>query len=529
MKTIFITLSTLFLLCTSGILPQQTYTVDIPGTKNSIYYSETYGYGFAYPGSLSAGKLEGVAIYRSYITWSNIINYIPEGAEITEVIFFITWGGNGSTSAQIEFRDFEYVSGNAEQIWSNIESGTLWDTKLATTTEYSFPELADWVLNIVNGSGVDPIRVGIKNQNESSSDYYVHYSSVVNLRISYTITTNVTQVDEQGSPFGRVGLWLGNDWNYINVPFGLDLQPGTNLGLQSDTNYKAETYQKYWQWAQNSEVTFTNHHNFTIQSGINEITATFKTSDEGVTIKNNLESTGLDGGSVEFADPWLIDYPDPLFGNTKRNRGMKQTGDDALLFYTRQSPFNPSNGSQYKGVFLGQDPSQTSTYYKVGMLEEQTININGQNRKFYPYKWRNDGGVTFQNEYARQTGVVFNSTDATATAILKGQLMSNDQNGISSGSQRKLVRTDNGIYHCVYESMGEVWYTHSLTTNYNGQWRQDICISNTIGNMSKNPSIDFEGNKIKTVSVILSTVKYSLAASTFLPVEKLYVDSWNKN
>ncbi|MCC7095280.1 MAG: hypothetical protein IT277_13935 [Ignavibacteriaceae bacterium] len=47
--------------------------------------------------------------------------------------------------------------------------------------------------------------------------------------------------------------------------------------------------------------------------------------------------------------------------------------------------------------------------------------------------------------------------------------------------------------------------------------------------MSKNPSIDFEGNKIKTVSVILSTVKYSLAASTFLPVEKLYVDSWNKN
>ncbi|MCC7095217.1 MAG: hypothetical protein IT277_13615, partial [Ignavibacteriaceae bacterium] len=105
----------------------------------------------------------------------------------------------------------------------------------------------------------------------------------------------------------------------------------------------------------------------------------------------------------------------------------------------------------------------------------------------------------------------------TVTAFYKGHLHSNDQNGISSGSQRKLIRTDNGIYHCVYESMGEVWYTHSLTTNFNGQWHQDICISNTIGNISKNPSIDFEGNKVKIVFETVLNDEAAIYLSTYIP------------
>ncbi len=42
-------------------------------------------------------------------------------------------------------------------------------------------------------------------------------------------------------------------------------------------------------------------------------------------------------------------------------------------------------------------------------------------------------------------------------ANLKGQLMSNSTNGISSTSQRKIVRTDNGRYHIVYESGGHAF------------------------------------------------------------------------
>jgi len=54
----------------------------------------------------------------------------------------------------------------------------------------------------------------------------------------------------------------------------------------------------------------------------------------------------------------------------------------------------------------------------------------------------------------------------TITAYYKGNLRSNDQNAISSTSQRKIVRTDNEQYHVVYESMGTVWYTYSLTSNF---------------------------------------------------------------
>ncbi|NWG29760.1 MAG: hypothetical protein HXY48_14695 [Ignavibacteriaceae bacterium] len=55
--------------------------------------------------------------------------------------------------------------------------------------------------------------------------------------------------------------------------------------------------------------------------------------------------------------------------------------------------------------------------------------------------------------------------------------MSNDQNGISSASQRKMVRTDNGRYHAVYESMGTVWYAHSATSDFNGAWNPDQQLS----------------------------------------------------
>ncbi|MBS4033673.1 MAG: hypothetical protein KGZ85_04340 [Ignavibacterium sp.] len=91
------------------------------------------------------------------------------------------------------------------------------------------------------------------------------------------------------------------------------------------------------------------------------------------------------------------------------------------------------------------------------MPDEQPITVHNQSRKFFPYSWEETGGVTYQYPWGQQTGVVFNSSNNVATAVLKGQLMSKEQTGISSNSQRKMVRTDNGIYHVVYESMGSVW------------------------------------------------------------------------
>lgn len=76
--------------------------------------------------------------------------------------------------------------------------------------------------------------------------------------------------------------------------------------------------------------------------------------------------------------------------------------------------------------------------------------------------------------------------------------MSNDQNGVKNPSQRKMVRTDNGQYHVVYESMGTVWYTYSLTSDFYGAWSPDHDLTEGNG-QAKNPAIDYDGNIAKIV------------------------------
>ncbi|MCH7974733.1 MAG: hypothetical protein IH949_12780 [Bacteroidetes bacterium] len=130
METLRITLSiSLFLLFYTVVLAQQSITVDIPGNDTFIFYDGNNGYGSG-SNELKVGKNGNT--YRSYITWSNILSYVPASSQVTNVEFYITWGGNGSTSAQIDFRDFIWT-GNITQDYANIGSGTLWGTKVAVS------------------------------------------------------------------------------------------------------------------------------------------------------------------------------------------------------------------------------------------------------------------------------------------------------------------------------------------------------------------------------------------------------------
>lgn len=83
----------------------------------------------------------------------------------------------------------------------------------------------------------------------------------------------------------------------------------------------------------------------------------------------------------------------------------------------------------------------------------------------------------------------------TITAYYKGNLRSNDQNGVKNPNQRKMIRTDNGQYHVVYESMGTVWYTYSLTSNLYGAWGPE----EQLHYHGKNPAIDYDGNSVAIV------------------------------
>ncbi len=507
MKTIFIILFAIPLFCTSIAFSQQTYTVYIPGINHYISYNpNNQGYG---SGSdiLYAGRNSNT-IFRSYIYWPNIRSYVPSGSHVTQVKFYITWQGQGAQTAQIEFHDFSFGVGTPET-YQNIGTGTLWGTKSATETEYSFTQLTAKIQAAVNG-GSNDVWIGIKNQNESSVNYFVDYVYYyVNLEVTYQGSeVIVTQVDESGTPFGQVGIWSNNIWNYTNVPFTLNLQTGATVVLQSDTNYKAGTYQKYWKWTQNSTEYITNHHKFNVLTGSNMLRSTFKSANQGVVIKNKLEGTGIDGGLVNFKDPWLIDYPDPLYGNTKRNRGM-----DAP-FKQRPSPFYPDyttsyNGDVYKGVFLNQGITPQGQwqppYYSVKADAVQDIYLShtGKMHKFYFQNWSASpqGSADFQNVNSLETPVVFKQEGAVVSANYKGSLLSNDVNAISNTSQRKVIRTSNGHLHLFYVSMGKIWYEKSV--NNGGTFYTPKKIENLVEGLSISSfSVDYVGNKIYLIAQI---------------------------
>ena len=153
-------------------------------------------------------------------------------------------------------------------------------------------------------------------------------------------------------------------------------------------------------------------------------------------------------GSAEFQDPWYV-----LSNGTQPGNYWKQ-------FISSYEPTG-KEGATEKGVFLNQgSPNWAPPYYSVGMPTEQTISVNGKNRKFYPFKWT--GTIAnFQYEYNRQTGVVFTGTNAVVEANLKGTQLSNDINAYNNNNQKKFVRSDNGVLHNVYISLDALWYERS--------------------------------------------------------------------
>jgi len=273
-----------------------------------------------------------------------------------------------------------------------------------------------------------------------------------------------------------IGRWNGSNFSNLNIttkPAVIYPQIGTTeilRGYQEIVNNPLEKY-RVWeinQIEQNDSIQ--NFRGFYITSELNNLTSHFYYTNSSITIKNNLELTNTSGGNIDFKDPWLIDYPDPQYGNQKRNRGM-----DAP-FKQRSSPFNPDystsyNGDVYKGVFLNQSGSDNDwqpPYYSVRAIQTQDITLpNIGTRTFYFLNW-GGSNVQFQNANALETAVVFKSEGAVAETNLKGQGLSNQTDAYNSNSQRKVVRLENTNYLLnVYKSLNhKIWLEQS---DNNGQ------------------------------------------------------------
>jgi hypothetical protein len=147
---------------------------------------------------------------------------------------------------------------------------------------------------------------------------------------------------------GKLRKWEGTDFTpypYINPGAQFEFPVNSQQTILGDQTVISN--QKYKKWTTliiGDEASVINHHSFITLPNNNTYTSRFEPTQNGVNIKNSLEGTTIDGGQIEFLDPWFIDYPDPLFPNPQGGYYIRNRGMNDAIYYQCPSPFNPTNG-----------------------------------------------------------------------------------------------------------------------------------------------------------------------------------------
>lgn len=289
-------------------------------------------------------------------------------------------------------------------------------------------------------------------------------SQAVSIIISGNINPGlvVTQRLENGNIVGDIAKWqAGTGFVTFPAPKYFNIANGTTETIRGSQAILSG--QKFNRW--DDIPNFQNHQSFQVISGFHQLVSELKPTELGVVIRTALlDANSINVGSIDFRDPWFIDFPDPTLGNQLRNRGV-----DAI-FRTRTSPFNPNsinnyeNGQKYNGVFLSQSgpPDWHSPYYTVRATLPTSVDLGGSigTRPAFFSGWSASpsGSASFQNPVALETPVVFLQANATVSANLKVSRITSLNTAYTNSGQRKVVRSTNGWQHMVYESLGHVWY-----------------------------------------------------------------------
>lgn len=236
---------------------------------------------------------------------------------------------------------------------------------------------------------------------------------------NFTQTSASVTVDQKlstGTSVRTIGRWQSGP-GFINstapVTFTFNV-PSTEVLRGAQDILSGEKYSK-WTRGGADEPDVVNHHVFSVDASIpDRLTSQFN-STVNATIQSQFQG-GSPGGSLEFKDPWLIDYPDPNYSNNLRNQGMS-----APFISVAYAANNLGTSTSYKGVLLNQDYNiPGNSYYTIRAPLFQTI--NGNFGAFQGWSWTN---ATLQNGSAPETGVVFTISGATVTANYSSTISQN--------------------------------------------------------------------------------------------------------
>lgn len=231
--------------------------------------------------------------------------------------------------------------------------------------------------------------------------------SFVNVTVDQKLEGGSTTVD-------TVSRWETDHFQNYQAPKPLQFVVGATEVLRG--SQKVISNQKYNRWNLDPDVT--NQHRFPITQTTGNLTSNFNQTKDSIVIRNEIiGAPPLNGGTLVFRDPWLVDTTDAQFFESPygyRNLGMNAP------FKSESSPFLPQLNSKYKGVFLNQGGNPiTPPYYSVRVLLTQII--NGFTAQFD--RWEVTGATLVQvgsnpSGYDEKA-VVFTSAGAVVKAMYK--------------------------------------------------------------------------------------------------------------
>lgn len=458
---------------------------------------------------------------RGFFYWSLPDNVIPDGSTINSVRLYMHVSPDGHSfelHAILYSLEVDPEEATAQLLWQRTDwfnNQTEYHIGFAQSTNYTVDQTYDSDSDFANAIEAalsdDFFTLGVVESREVIQTYpFNAVGADIKLEINFTPPPQNVEVDQKRSDditsIGTVGRWEGGPaFEPYYVPHNFTFYFGTQEALQGMQTLVEDPYEKYNRWEGFDDVT--NHHVFDITVYLTELTSQFDSTFETITIRNEfLSAPGTDPEDdvVEFKDPWLIDYKDPDYHTIKRNRGMKSSGPDSLIFKERLSPFDPDyttsyNGDVYQGVFLNQPYTGSNpVHYIVRAPQSQIIPVHGQNTPCYFQLWDGDyDSVAFQQPSNRETAVVFKQPDAEARALYKGHFVSSNSEATGANNGRRMVRDAEGILHAVYEDGGRIWYTHTVNDQFGQAWAPEILVEgdeNDIGSVYVNPSIvEYEG------------------------------------
>lgn len=177
---------------------------------------------------------------------------------------------------------------------------------------------------------------------------------------------------------------------------------------------------------------------------------------------------------------------------------------------TLTSPQTPEDGQ-----FLTGDPS---VYYNIN--DQNISSVEGMDKSVIVLNAIAPANATFIEWSDGNTSNPRNYTitgNGTIYVKFKKVHMSDNRNAFANSGQRKFIRTSDGCYHLVYESVNKIWYERStdggVTWSFGNNGKP---INTNYGSAAKHPAVDYFNNQVYIIWEEQSGTNYVVRLTALL-------------